>query len=90
MQFDLPARPPFRFLSVAKSHGWVQLAPFDFDEETSALEYIDRLSNGRVLEYRISETAGGVSVETGKLTGAEQAEVQRARKLDARSGYGLL
>ena len=77
MQFDLSARLPFRFLSVAKSHGWVQLAPFDFDEETSTLKYIDRLSNGRVLEYRIAGTAegDGVTVETGKLTESEQAEV---------------
>jgi 3-methyladenine DNA glycosylase/8-oxoguanine DNA glycosylase len=77
MQFNLSARPPFRFLSVAKSHGWVQLAPFAFDEETFTLSYIDRLSNGRVLEYRIAGTADGdgVTVETGKLTKAEQAEV---------------
>lgn len=74
MQFNLPARQPFRFLSVAKSHGWLQLAPFAFDEETSTLSYIDRLSNGRVLEYRISESTGGVKVETDGLTKTEQAE----------------
>jgi len=75
MQFNLSAHLPFRFLSVVKSHGWLQLAPFAFDEETSTLSYIDRLSNGRVLEYQISETADGVTVKTGKLTKAEQAEV---------------
>ena len=75
MQFTLSARPPFRFLSVVKSHGWVQLAPFAFDEETSTLAYTDRLSNGRVLTYQISETQDGVSVKTKKLTRAEQAEV---------------
>jgi 3-methyladenine DNA glycosylase/8-oxoguanine DNA glycosylase len=75
MQFTLSARPPFRFLSVVKSHGWVQLAPFAFDEETSTLAYTDRLSNGRVLTYQIVETQGGVSVKTEKLTKAEQAVV---------------
>jgi 3-methyladenine DNA glycosylase/8-oxoguanine DNA glycosylase len=75
MQFTLSARPPFRFLSVVKSHGWVQLAPFAFDEETSTLAYTDRLSNGRVLTYQISETQGGISVKTEELTKAEQAEV---------------
>jgi 3-methyladenine DNA glycosylase/8-oxoguanine DNA glycosylase len=75
MQLDLLARPPFRFLSVVKSHGWVQLAPFAFDEEALTLKYVDRLSNGRVLEYQISETADGVAVETGNLTEAERAEV---------------
>jgi 3-methyladenine DNA glycosylase/8-oxoguanine DNA glycosylase len=75
MQFSLSARPPFRFLSVVKSHGWVQLAPFAFDEGTSTLAYTDRLSNGRVLTYQIAETQDGVSVKTEKLTKAEQAEV---------------
>jgi 3-methyladenine DNA glycosylase/8-oxoguanine DNA glycosylase len=75
MQFDLPARQPFRFLSVVKSHGWVQLAPFAFDEESATLSYVDRLSNGRVLEYQIAESLGGVKVTTEKLTKAEQAEV---------------
>jgi 3-methyladenine DNA glycosylase/8-oxoguanine DNA glycosylase len=75
MQFTLSARLPFRFLSVVKSHGWVQMAPFAFDEETSTLAYTDRLSNGRVLTYQILETQGGVSVKTEKLTKAEQAEV---------------
>ena len=75
MQLNLSARPPFRFLSVVKSHGWTQLAPFVFDEETNTLTYTDRLSNGRVLEYQITESEDGVSVKTGKLTKAEQAEV---------------
>ena len=75
MQFDLPARKPFRFLSVVKSHGWVQMAPFAFDEETAALAYTDRISNGRVLEYQITESGDGVAVKTGKLTKSEQAEV---------------
>jgi 3-methyladenine DNA glycosylase/8-oxoguanine DNA glycosylase len=75
MQFNLSARLPFRFLSVVKSHGWLQLAPFSFDEETSTLSYIDRLSNGRVLAYRISGTGNGVTVETEELTKTEQAEV---------------
>jgi 3-methyladenine DNA glycosylase/8-oxoguanine DNA glycosylase len=75
MQFTLSARLPFRFLSVVKSHGWVQLAPFAFDEETSTLMYTDRLSNERVLTYQITETQGGVSIKTEKLTKAEQAEV---------------
>ena len=75
MQFTLSARPPFRFLSVIKSHGWVQMAPFAFNEETTTLTYTDRLSNGRVLEYQITETKDGVTVKTGKLTKSEQAEV---------------
>jgi len=75
MQFKLSARPPFRFLSVVKSHGWVQLAPFAFDEETAVLSYTDQLSNGRVLEYQITEGENGVTIKTEKLIKTEQAEV---------------
>ena len=75
MHLDLPARPPFRFLSVVNSHGWVQLAPFAFNEESATLTYTDRLSNGRVLEYRITEQENGITVKTGKLTKSEQTEV---------------
>jgi 3-methyladenine DNA glycosylase/8-oxoguanine DNA glycosylase len=77
VQFDLPARPPFRFLSVVKSHGWVQMAPFAFEEETETLTYTDRLSNGRVLEYQISERENGVTVQTEELTQSEKEEVTR-------------
>jgi len=75
MQFYLSARLPFRFLSVIKSHGWVQLAPFVFNEASATLNYIDRLSNGRVLEYQITEQDDGVTVKTGKLMKKEQDEV---------------
>jgi len=75
MQFNLSARPPFRFLSVVKSHGWVQLAPFSFDEETAVLSYMEQLSSGRVLEYKIMGREDGVTVKTEKLTKIEQAEV---------------
>ena len=72
--FTIQARPPFRFLSVIKSHGWVQLAPFAFDEDTATLSYTDRLSNGHVLEYQITEWENGVTVNTRKLTKSEQSE----------------
>ena len=55
MQLTLTARQPFNFHSVVNSHGWVQLAPFHFDETHEALSYVDRLSNGRVLQYRITQ-----------------------------------
>jgi 3-methyladenine DNA glycosylase/8-oxoguanine DNA glycosylase len=78
MHLTLTARQPFNFRSVVDSHGWVQLAPFRFDEGGSALSYVDRLSNGRVAEYRISEAANGVDVEaTGRFNKAELNEITR-------------
>jgi 3-methyladenine DNA glycosylase/8-oxoguanine DNA glycosylase len=75
MKFSLSARPPFNFLSVVNSHGWRQLAPFSYDEETHTLSYILRLSNGRVVEVRLREGVDGVLVETAKLDKPERKEV---------------
>ncbi len=72
----LTARQPFNFMSVVNSHGWVQLAPFRFDEASQSLAYADRLANGRLLEYRIFEAPKGVRVETvGSLSKSERTEI---------------
>jgi len=73
MKLNLPARKPFNFQSVVDSHGWVQLAPFRFEDHI--LSYVDRLSTDRVVEYRISESKDGILVEIDKLNKAEQKEV---------------
>ena len=76
MKFNLLARQPFNFHSVVNSHGWLQLAPFRFEDDV--LHYVDYLSSNRVVEYRISESPDGVQVETDKLNQAEQNEIGRA------------
>ena len=76
MKFTLSAHPPFNFLSVVNSHGWRQLAPFSYDENTNTLSYVLRLSNGRVIELKIREGADGLVVETEKLDGTERREVK--------------
>ncbi len=58
----LSARKPFNFLSVVNSHGWLQLAPFAFDEAAQTLAYTDRLASGRVLEYRMRAADDGIEV----------------------------
>lgn len=74
--FSLAARQPFNFMSVVNSHGWVQMAPFAFDESRRTLSYTDTLSNGRMLEYRIRETPRGVQVEAAAGLGkSEKNEV---------------
>ena len=76
MKLNLPARKPFNFLSVVNSHGWVQLAPFRYDESRQVLSYTDRLSNGRVIDQQITETPKGITVEIkGRLGKAEQKEI---------------
>jgi len=76
MNLNLSARQPFNFLSVVNSHGWVQLAPFRYDESRQVLSYTDRLSNGRVIDQQITETPKGITVEIkGRLGKAEQKEI---------------
>jgi 3-methyladenine DNA glycosylase/8-oxoguanine DNA glycosylase len=76
MKFTLLARKPFNFLSVVNSHGWRQLAPFSYDENSNILCYILQLSNGRVIELKLSDGGmDGVIVETDKLNKAERNEV---------------
>lgn len=78
MHISLTARQPFNFHSVVNSHGWVQLAPFRFDEANSTLLYVDHLTSGRVVEYRISQAPKGVSVDApGRFSKAEQTEATR-------------
>ncbi len=73
---QLTARQPFNFLSVVNSHGWLQLAPFYFDEDKEILFYTDQLSNQRVVQYKISEATKGIEVEVnGRLTKSEQNEI---------------
>lgn len=78
MKFALPARKPFNFSSVVNSHGWRQLAPFSFEENTVMLGYALRLSNGRVIELKMRGAKDGVSVETEKLNQKEQNEAANA------------
>ncbi len=75
MRFTLPARKPFNFLSVIQSHGWYQLAPFDFDEGSNTLHYVVQLANGRVIELHMRDGVDGVAVETEKLEKLERREV---------------
>lgn len=76
MQFILPAYPPFNYMSVVDSHGWRQLAPYNFDETTSTLSYTDQLGTGRVVEYRFSQAEEGLRLETPPLTAREQREAR--------------
>jgi 3-methyladenine DNA glycosylase/8-oxoguanine DNA glycosylase len=75
MKLTLSARPPFNFLSVVNSHGWRQLAPFSYDENTNTLFYILLLSKGRVIELKLREAVDGVIIATDKLNKTDRKEV---------------
>jgi hypothetical protein len=65
MQINLEAKPPFSLNSVIKSHGWIQLAPFNMLPGEAGLTYVDRLHSGKVVQLVIQEAPNGVTVDTG-------------------------
>ncbi len=90
MKFTLPARKPFNFHSVVHSHGWYQLAPFQFDEETNTLCYVLQLASGRVIELKMRDAVDGVAVETEKLDKSERKEVETKSGWMFDLDFGLL
>jgi 3-methyladenine DNA glycosylase/8-oxoguanine DNA glycosylase len=77
MTLTLPALPPFSLSAVVRSHGWVRLAPFSWDEDSCRLSRIERLSSGRVVELVIREAPGGVTVDVSGDPGWTEEEVRR-------------
>ncbi len=53
----LPACFPFQFRSVIRSHGWYQLAPFEWDEAGGVFRTVERLNSGRVVTLKITFAA---------------------------------
>jgi 3-methyladenine DNA glycosylase/8-oxoguanine DNA glycosylase len=47
---------PFNFEFTATSHGWVSLAPNDWDEEQHAFRRVERLSTGQVVVLHVTGT----------------------------------
>ena len=75
MHIELAARLPFSLAPVVRSHGWIDLLPFN-EEPGQGLSYIDQLSSGKVVELKVSEIPGGVTVTTpNNLTPAERDEI---------------
>ena len=74
-KLNLPARKPFNFTSVVNSHGWRQLAPFSYDENTNTLGYTLQLANGRVVQLTLRDGQDAVIIETDKLDRTERKEV---------------
>lgn len=78
MEISLSARPPFSLFSVVRSHGWVRLAPFEWNEEWDGFDYVIRLESGKVVNLKVEEAPGGVVVETtDDLLEVERQEVER-------------
>ncbi len=78
MQINLEAKLPFSLTSVIKSHGWIQLAPFNMLQAETGFTYVDQLHSGKVVKLVIQEAPNGVIVDTGtSITLEEQEEITK-------------
>jgi len=62
MELHLPAKPPFSFTHLIRSHGWVQLHPFETDDDHSELRYITQLKSSKVVSLHVQGEHDGVAV----------------------------
>jgi 3-methyladenine DNA glycosylase/8-oxoguanine DNA glycosylase len=77
MEMTLPARQPFSLGAVIRSHGWVQLLPFESDDEYIGLRMSLELNTGKVVLVEIDETPDGVRVKSwGDVSPQEAAEIE--------------
>jgi 3-methyladenine DNA glycosylase/8-oxoguanine DNA glycosylase len=73
---SFPARPPFQFHSVVRSHGWYQLAPYEWDEGAELLRTTTQLASGRVAVIDVRGDRRNVSVAfTPRLNKRERGEL---------------
>jgi 3-methyladenine DNA glycosylase/8-oxoguanine DNA glycosylase len=81
MRFTLRAKQPFSLYSTVRSHGWYQMEPFQFDQETTTLSYVTQMGSGRVVELKVREASGGVGVSVGsEVSREEREELKKAVK----------
>jgi 3-methyladenine DNA glycosylase/8-oxoguanine DNA glycosylase len=59
----LIAGKPYDFAQSVKDHGWIELAPIRWLEATQRLQWVERLSSGRVVLVRVSAVESDKGVE---------------------------
>ncbi|MCY4587153.1 MAG: hypothetical protein OXB98_14045 [Bryobacterales bacterium] len=84
-RLQLSPAPPFDFRGTAHSHGWVVLAPNEWDRDAGILRRVERLCSGRVVSLCIQ--GGGtlrkaiidIEVEhSGRLSCPDCQEIERS------------
>lgn len=75
MTFTLTPPTAFSLPAVVRSHGWIQMSPFD-ETPDHGLSYIIRLTTGKVLRFEVHAMGDSIRVDsTELLTDPEQSEL---------------
>lgn len=84
-RLQLTPAPPFDFRGTAHSHGWVVLAPNEWDPDAGILRRVERLCSGKVVSLRIQgegtlrKTIIDIEVEhPGRLSRLDCQEIERS------------
>jgi len=62
MKINLPVPKPFSLDRIIHSHGWIQLAPFDYEIGADHFSYTIRLTSGEVHTFTIKESISGIEI----------------------------
>lgn len=78
-QIALQTPTGFRFRSTLLSHGWIDLAPFGFDEAYTRLDRTHQLAGGRVIRFSVREGGSDelvIDVDDAQLNANEEEEIR--------------
>jgi 3-methyladenine DNA glycosylase/8-oxoguanine DNA glycosylase len=75
MNFTLTPPASFNLAAVVRSHGWIQMSPFE-ETEKHGLRYTIRLGTGKVLRFEVEAEERQLSITTSKeISQQEQKEL---------------
>ncbi len=79
MELYLPAQQPFSLQAVIRSHGWIRLAPFRYQDQANWFNYVIRLDSGSVVDLHIQDAQDGVQLKVdNSLSETECDSITRA------------
>jgi 3-methyladenine DNA glycosylase/8-oxoguanine DNA glycosylase len=77
MPFIVPTPTSFSLPAVVRSHGWIQMTPFN-ETPDHGLSYTIRLNSGKILRFEVHSIGDTLRVDsTDLLTEAEQTDLSR-------------
>ncbi len=76
MTIKVPAT--YSLHEVIVSHGWASLAPFECNEARTRLDYVDRLSSGRVVAHTLTQPRKHIQARLSEeVSAAEKREIRK-------------
>ncbi len=78
MNLTLKTPSAFSLPAVIRSHGWIQLAPFENLDDDLAFAYTIQLATGRILRFEVHTQDETITVSAPEeVTSAEQDEIRK-------------